>query len=123
MANCTNVVLAVAKRLRPTVFRWTAKNYKKDVAPYSLMSYEREQERILGIVKEILLIVERLGYRIIKPGETVTPEVIQRLIDMRELGYSDEEVISAQLLMIKPLFPKEEVHGEHRKKYFKSLKE
>lgn len=101
MANRTKLIEDVARALRPDVFRWTKANYDIGLAGQSWSSLEHEQTRLKGIVSEVLLNVEKVGYRVFNPEEFVNDEVV---------GFYD---------LIPPLFPILEIHKKFRGKFFK----
>lgn len=115
MANHTKITLAVAKKLRPDVFKGYGDEYSQTSASYA-------QEQLFGVVKEVLLALEKCGYRVLDPLSVMTPLMVETGTRMRLDGKTIEEIVVTQLLMIKPLFPAEEIHNENYRKYFKKLR-
>lgn len=103
MANRTKLVESVARGLRPDVFYWTKANYDKDLAIQSWNSIDKEQVRLKGIVEEVLLNIEKIGYRIFDPSQYVCDEMVELLGK------------------IPTLFPTLEIHKKFQGKFFKKM--
>jgi hypothetical protein len=101
MANRSKLITDVARSLRPDVFRWTKANYDADLSLASWNSLNNEQQRLIGIVGEVLLNVEKCGWRIFDPNTIVNDENIK---------------IFEQL---PKLYPNLEIHKKFRGKFFK----
>lgn len=101
MANRTKLIEDVARALRPDIFRWTKANYDKDLAVASWRSIELEQERLKGIIDEVLLNVEKVGFRIFNPEDFVSDQTV---------GFFD---------LIPTLYPRLQIHKKFRGKFFK----
>lgn len=113
MTNCTEVANAVARKLRPDI-------YRKDA--FSAKKLDAEQARLAVPIKEVLNALELAGYRILAPKAGLTTRAIQVSAKMRLIGRPIEEIIEQVLLMTPLLFPQREQGPWLKRKCFKPLK-